>query len=271
MQAVAAEMNLSETAFVRAARRRRPRPALVHADHRGRPVRPRHPGVGPRARRCVPVPHPERSAHAAGPAADGTDRDGLPGHPRAAGRRSAGLVRGRSALAADRDRRRVRGARLGAGRAGDRPTTSGRPCPTATRSSSSAGYALVTAAGDQPGVDSVCRYLRPRPPASTRTRSPARPTASSAPFWAGRLGRTELVGEQASARGGTVGMRLDGDQVVLIGPRGHRARRRAAGYDPAGGRLSRRVRPAQMRSGSTSMRSRPGGRGTAARASQSTV
>jgi predicted PhzF superfamily epimerase YddE/YHI9 len=38
-----------------------------------------------------------------------------------------------------------------------------------------------------------------------------------APFWSARLGRTEMVGWQASARGGTVRVRLSGDRVVLGG------------------------------------------------------
>jgi len=38
-----------------------------------------------------------------------------------------------------------------------------------------------------------------------------------APFWAERLGRTELEGYQASARGGTVRVRLAGDRVFLGG------------------------------------------------------
>ncbi len=38
-----------------------------------------------------------------------------------------------------------------------------------------------------------------------------------APFWAERLGRSELVGYQASARGGTVRTRLQGDRVLLGG------------------------------------------------------
>jgi PhzF family phenazine biosynthesis protein len=38
-----------------------------------------------------------------------------------------------------------------------------------------------------------------------------------APFWAGRLGRTEMRGWQASARGGEVQVRLEGDRVVLGG------------------------------------------------------
>ncbi|HJU87340.1 MAG TPA: PhzF family phenazine biosynthesis protein [Gemmatimonadota bacterium] len=38
-----------------------------------------------------------------------------------------------------------------------------------------------------------------------------------APFWAARLGRTELVGWQASARGGIVRTRVEGDRVALGG------------------------------------------------------
>ena len=38
-----------------------------------------------------------------------------------------------------------------------------------------------------------------------------------APFWAGRLGRSEMRGWQASARGGEVHVRIEGDRVVLGG------------------------------------------------------
>lgn len=38
-----------------------------------------------------------------------------------------------------------------------------------------------------------------------------------APFWAARLGKTEMVGYQASHRGGVVRVRLDGDRVKLGG------------------------------------------------------
>ncbi len=38
-----------------------------------------------------------------------------------------------------------------------------------------------------------------------------------APFWAKRLGKTEMPGYQASARGGIVKVRLEGDRVVLTG------------------------------------------------------
>jgi predicted PhzF superfamily epimerase YddE/YHI9 len=37
------------------------------------------------------------------------------------------------------------------------------------------------------------------------------------PFWAGRVGRAHLVGYQASQRGGTVGVRLAGERVLLAG------------------------------------------------------
>lgn len=37
------------------------------------------------------------------------------------------------------------------------------------------------------------------------------------PFWAGRLGRTTLVGYQASARGGLVAVTVAGDRVMLAG------------------------------------------------------
>lgn len=37
------------------------------------------------------------------------------------------------------------------------------------------------------------------------------------PFWAGRLGRTELVAYQASPRGGQVDVAVRGDRVTLSG------------------------------------------------------
>ena len=38
-----------------------------------------------------------------------------------------------------------------------------------------------------------------------------------APYWAKRLGKTELTARQASARGGTLLCRLEGDRVFLAG------------------------------------------------------
>jgi predicted PhzF superfamily epimerase YddE/YHI9 len=37
------------------------------------------------------------------------------------------------------------------------------------------------------------------------------------PFWAERLGRSAFSAFQASARGGRIGCRLDGDRAVLTG------------------------------------------------------
>jgi predicted PhzF superfamily epimerase YddE/YHI9 len=38
-----------------------------------------------------------------------------------------------------------------------------------------------------------------------------------APFWKGRLNKSELVAYQASARGGVLRLRLEGDRVYLTG------------------------------------------------------
>jgi predicted PhzF superfamily epimerase YddE/YHI9 len=75
---------------------------------------------------------------------------------------------------------------------------------------------VVTAAGDSAGIDCVSRVFGP---ASGIPEDPVTGSAhcTLAPFWAERLGRSELVGEQASARGGTVRMRLAGDRVILGG------------------------------------------------------
>jgi predicted PhzF superfamily epimerase YddE/YHI9 len=75
---------------------------------------------------------------------------------------------------------------------------------------------IVTAAGDRPGVDCVSRVFAPN------AGIPEDPVTGSAHcalagYWGERLGRLELVGEQASARGGTVRMRRTGERVVLGG------------------------------------------------------
>lgn len=75
---------------------------------------------------------------------------------------------------------------------------------------------IVTAVGDRPGVDCVSRFFAPN------LGVPEDPVTGSAhctlaPFWAARLGRQRLVGEQASARGGIVHMRTAGGRVVLGG------------------------------------------------------
>ncbi|HKE75291.1 MAG TPA: PhzF family phenazine biosynthesis protein [Acidimicrobiales bacterium] len=79
------------------------------------------------------------------------------------------------------------------------------------------GYVLVVAApGDRPGLDSVCRLFAPD------VGIPEDPVTGAAhcviaPWLAERTGRTEFAGEQASARGGRVGMRVGGERVFLTG------------------------------------------------------
>jgi PhzF family phenazine biosynthesis protein len=75
---------------------------------------------------------------------------------------------------------------------------------------------IVTAAGDEPGVDFVSRFFAP---AKGVPEDPA--TGSShctlTPFWADRLGRTQLKAHQVSARGGRLACTDRGDRVTIAG------------------------------------------------------
>lgn len=75
---------------------------------------------------------------------------------------------------------------------------------------------IVTSRASTPGYDFVSRFFGPR------VGVPEDPVTGSAhcvlaPFWGGRLGRAELTGYQASARGGIVHVHLDGERVRLGG------------------------------------------------------
>jgi PhzF family phenazine biosynthesis protein len=75
---------------------------------------------------------------------------------------------------------------------------------------------IVTCAGPGDGIDFLSRFFAPA------AGIPEDPVTGSAhcclgPFWGERLGRSELVGFQASARGGTVRVRNRGDRVDLGG------------------------------------------------------
>ncbi len=75
---------------------------------------------------------------------------------------------------------------------------------------------VITAPGDVPGIDCESRVFGPN------VGIPEDPATGSAHctlavHWGERLGKTELVGHQASPRGGTVHMRRQGDRVVLGG------------------------------------------------------
>lgn len=73
---------------------------------------------------------------------------------------------------------------------------------------------VVTAPGDD--VDFVSRWFGA---GVGQFEDPVTGSAHSqiAPYWAERLGRTDLVARQLSARGGTVRCRVDGDRVRLTG------------------------------------------------------
>jgi predicted PhzF superfamily epimerase YddE/YHI9 len=77
---------------------------------------------------------------------------------------------------------------------------------------------IVTAAAgpDTPHADFVSRVFAPN------VGLPEDPVTGSAHcslavHWAARLGRTDLVGEQVSRRGGTVRMSVRGDRVTIAG------------------------------------------------------
>jgi PhzF family phenazine biosynthesis protein len=75
---------------------------------------------------------------------------------------------------------------------------------------------MVTSPSASPEHDFVSRFFAP---GSGIDEDPV--TGSShcalAPYWGARLGKREMVGYQASARGGVVRVRLEGDRVVLGG------------------------------------------------------
>ena len=75
---------------------------------------------------------------------------------------------------------------------------------------------IVTAASDRPQHDFVSRFFAP---GAGIDEDPVTGSAHCClgPFWAGRLGRKELRGYQASPRGGTVAVRVAGGRVHLGG------------------------------------------------------
>ncbi len=75
---------------------------------------------------------------------------------------------------------------------------------------------IVTAGGDREGIDCVSRVFAPNVGVAE---DPVTGSAhcTLAAFWGDRLQRDELVGEQASARGGLVRMHRRGDRVTISG------------------------------------------------------
>jgi len=75
---------------------------------------------------------------------------------------------------------------------------------------------IVTAQSKDPEFDFVSRFFAP---GSGIDEDPVTGSAHSAlaPFWGARLKKTEMIGFQASTRGGVVKVRLEGDRVRLSG------------------------------------------------------
>jgi predicted PhzF superfamily epimerase YddE/YHI9 len=75
---------------------------------------------------------------------------------------------------------------------------------------------IVTAASDDGVFDFVSRFFAP---AAGIDEDPVTGSAHCclAPFWQRRLGKTELLARQVSARGGVLKLRLEGDRVRISG------------------------------------------------------
>jgi predicted PhzF superfamily epimerase YddE/YHI9 len=75
---------------------------------------------------------------------------------------------------------------------------------------------IVTAGSDDPAFDFVSRFFAP---GSGIAEDPVTGSAHCAlgPFWGDRLGKNELVGYQASSRGGAVRVHLQGERAHLGG------------------------------------------------------
>ena len=90
--------------------------------------------------------------------------------------------------------------------------------PDMTRLGALDAYALIVTAQADPGrgVDFVSRFFAP---AIGVPEDPVTGSSHSTlvPFWAARLGKSALVAEQVSSRGGRLECRLEGDRVHMAG------------------------------------------------------
>jgi PhzF family phenazine biosynthesis protein len=75
---------------------------------------------------------------------------------------------------------------------------------------------IVTSASDIPGVDFISRFFAP---SHGIDEDPVTGSAhcALAPYWTEQLGKTQMVGFQASQRGGIVNVELKGGRVILGG------------------------------------------------------
>lgn len=83
------------------------------------------------------------------------------------------------------------------------------------RAISSRGF-IVTAASDDPKYDFISRFFAP---GAGVDEDPVTGSAHCAlgPYWATKLGKTELSAYQASPRGGSLGVRTAGERTFLLG------------------------------------------------------
>lgn len=74
----------------------------------------------------------------------------------------------------------------------------------------------MTSVSDMPEVDFISRFFAP---SHGIDEDPVTGSAhcALAPYWAQQLGKTQMVGFQASERGGLVNVELKGDRVILGG------------------------------------------------------
>ena len=91
-----------------------------------------------------------------------------------------------------------------------------KPDFAALRSISGMRGVIVTSASSDPRFDFISRYFAP---GAGIDEDPVTGSAHCClgPFWGERLGKTELTGFQASSRGGVVRTRLQGERVILRG------------------------------------------------------
>ena len=75
---------------------------------------------------------------------------------------------------------------------------------------------IATARSDDPKYDFVSRFFGPNVGIDE---DPVTGSAhcALAPYWSAKLGKTAMTGFQASPRGGVVGVRVNGDRVILSG------------------------------------------------------
>lgn len=75
---------------------------------------------------------------------------------------------------------------------------------------------MITSAATTPGTDFVSRFFAPGSGIDEDAVTGSAHCCLT-PYWSQRLGKTELVARQLSARGGWLRVRLDGDRVRLAG------------------------------------------------------